>query len=286
MFSPSQRSAYIRLMRIDKPIGTYLVCWPMLWALWIAGNGHPDAFIVTIFLLGAFTMRSAGCVINDYADRHVDGAVKRTSQRPLVTGEIRPRQALILFATLITVALILVLMLNALTVQLAIAAAMLATLYPFIKRWSNLPQCVLGLAFAWSIPMAFAAVNNTVPVEAFLLFFATVSWVIAYDTMYAIVDRDDDLRIGVKSTAILFGDYDQTIILLLHGIMFALLYGLGVRLEAGLFYYLGLAGALALVAYQHYIMRNRERDGCFQAFLNNHQLGAIIFAGLFLDYAI
>jgi len=286
MFSPSQRSAYIRLMRIDKPIGTYLVCWPMLWALWIAGNGHPDAFIVAVFLLGALTMRSAGCVINDYADRHVDGAVKRTCNRPLVTGEITPRQALTLFAVLITIALILILMLNTLTVVLALAAAMLATLYPFIKRWSHLPQFVLGIAFAWSIPMAFAAVSNTVPVEAFLLFSATVCWVVAYDTMYAIVDRDDDLRVGIKSTAILFGDHDQTIILLLHGIMFALLYWLGLRIGAGFFYYLGLAAALGLVTYQHYIIRNRERDACFQAFLNNHQLGAIIFAGLFLDYAI
>lgn len=273
-------------MRLDKPIGTYLVCWPMLWALWIAGNGHPDAFIVVVFLLGAFIMRSAGCVINDYADRHVDGAVKRTSQRPLVTGDISPRQALNLFAVLIALAFGLVLMLNALTIQLAVAAAMLATLYPFIKRWSNLPQFVLGLAFAWSIPMAFAAVNNHVPIEAFILFIATVCWVVAYDTMYAMVDRDDDLKIGIKSTAILFGDYDQTIILLLHGIMFALLCNLGLRLGAGFFYYLGLAGALALVTYQHYIIRNRERDACFTAFLNNHQLGAIIFAGLFLDYAI
>jgi 4-hydroxybenzoate polyprenyltransferase len=164
-------------------------------------------------------------------------------------------------------------------------AAMLATLYPFIKRWSHLPQFVLGLAFAWSIPMAFAAVHNAVPVEALIVFFATVCWVVAYDTMYAIVDREDDLRIGIKSTAILFGDHDQTIILLLHGIMFALLYALGVRIGAGFFYYLGLAGALALVTYQHYIIRNRERDACFTAFLNNHQLGAIIFAGLFLDYA-
>ncbi|MDQ6975857.1 MAG: 4-hydroxybenzoate octaprenyltransferase [Mariprofundaceae bacterium] len=285
MLIKSKLSAYARLMRVDKPIGTYLVCWPMLWALWIAGSGHPDGFIVFVFLLGAWVMRSAGCVINDYADRHLDARVQRTKNRPLATGEIRSIEALFLFFALISLALMLVLLLNPFTLQLAVAAVLLAAFYPFVKRWSHLPQFVLGIAFAWSIPMAFAAVQNTVPYQAWVLFFATVLWVVVYDTMYAMVDRNDDCNIGVKSTAILFGEHDKTIILALQVLMFSLLYCLGVDQAWGVFYDLGLAIALGLAAYQQYLIRNRERDACFRAFLNNHYLGAAVFFGLFFDYA-
>jgi len=279
-------SAYTRLMRVDKPIGTYLVCWPMLWALWVAGSGHPDGFIVLVFLLGAFIMRSAGCVINDYADRHIDAHIERTKNRPLATGEISSIEALLLFALLIGIALLLVLLLNALTLQLAVAAVLLAVFYPFVKRWSHLPQCVLGIAFAWSIPMAFAAIGNSVPYQAWLIFLATVLWVVAYDTMYAMVDRNDDCHVGVKSTAILFGNHDKTIILLLQLTMFSLLYGLGVDQGWGVFYHLGLTTAAGFAGYQQYLIRHRERDACFHAFLNNHYLGAAIFLGLFIDYAV
>ncbi len=279
-------SAYARLMRVDKPIGTYLVCWPMLWALWIAGKGHPDGFIVLVFLLGAFIMRSAGCVINDYADRHVDAHIERTKNRPLVTGEISSVEGLVLFAVLIAIAFLLVLLLNPFTLKLAIAAVLLAAFYPFVKRWSHLPQFVLGVAFAWSIPMAFAAIQNTVPYPAWIIFLATLLWVVAYDTMYAMVDRNDDCQIGVKSTAILFGSHDKTIILLLQTAMFSLLYGLGIDQCWGVFYYLGLMTAVCFAAYQQYLIRNRERAACFDAFLNNHYLGAAIFFGLFMDYAI
>ncbi|OIO67166.1 MAG: 4-hydroxybenzoate octaprenyltransferase [Zetaproteobacteria bacterium CG_4_9_14_3_um_filter_49_83] len=275
-----------RLMRVEKPIGTYLVSWPMLWALWIAGAGHPDAFIVAIFLAGAFLMRSAGCVINDYADRDIDGAVERTSGRPLATGEATTTEALVLFVLLILAAFLLVLLLNALTIQLSFAAVLLAALYPFMKRITHLPQLFLGMAFAWSIPMAFAAVTNQLPLAAWLLFIATVCWVIAYDTMYAMVDRDDDLEIGVKSTAILFGRYDRHIIVALQVSMLLLLLALGFMLNAGIFYYLGLLVALGFSLYQQRLIYHRQKQACFQAFLNNHYLGAVIFLGLFLDYAV
>jgi len=275
-----------RLMRVEKPIGTYLVSWPMLWALWIAGAGHPDAFIVAIFLAGAFLMRSAGCVINDYADRDIDGAVERTSGRPLATGEATTTEALVLFVLLILAAFLLVLLLNALTIQLSFAAVLLAALYPFMKRITHLPQLFLGMAFAWSIPMAFAAVTNQLPLAAWLLFIATVCWVIAYDTMYAMVDRDDDLEIGVKSTAILFGRYDRHIIVALQVSMLLLLLALGFMLNAGIFYYLGLLVALGFSLYQQRLIYHRQKQACFQAFLNNHYQGADIFLGLFLDYAV
>ncbi|MDX8408306.1 MAG: 4-hydroxybenzoate octaprenyltransferase [Mariprofundaceae bacterium] len=278
-------NAYGRLMRVDRPIGTYLVAWPMLWALWVAGDGHPDAFIVVLFLLGAFLMRSAGCVINDFADRKIDGAVERTRERPLAAGEVSAMEALLLFAVLGLVALLLVLLMNRLTIELAFAAMVLAVVYPFMKRFTNLPQLFLGAAFAWSIPMAFAAVSNQVPTMAWLLFAATILWVIAYDTMYAMVDREDDLKIGVKSTAILFGRHDRLIIGLLQTGMLTLLLVAGLQLDLGMFFYAGLLGAAGLSAYQQTLIRERERQACFQAFLNNHYLGMLIFLGLFLDYA-
>jgi len=205
-------AVYGRLMRVDKPIGTYLVIWPMLWALWVAGAGHPDAFVVFVFLTGAFLMRSAGCVINDFADRNIDLYVQRTQGRPLATGEASPAEAIALFALLVLAAFLLVLLMNTLTIQLAFAAVGLAVIYPFMKRFTHLPQVFLGVAFAWGIPMAFAAVTGSVPTIAWLMVLANICWVVAYDTMYAMVDRDDDLEIGVKSTAILFAQYDRFII--------------------------------------------------------------------------
>jgi 4-hydroxybenzoate polyprenyltransferase len=273
-------------MRLDKPIGIYLVMWPTLWALWIAGDGYPGAAIVCIFLAGATLMRSAGCVINDYADRRIDQHVERTRDRPLATGEVAAWEALLLFGVLVLAALLLVLFLDPLTIQLAFAAVGLAVLYPFMKRYTHLPQVFLGVAFAWSIPMAFAAVAGTVPKIAWLLFFATVAWVVAYDTMYAMVDRNDDLRIGVKSTAILFGRHDRLIIAALQLAKLGLLYVVGTQLGLGIAWYCGLAGAAALALYQQWLIRERERAACFRAFLNNHYVGALVFAGLFLDYAL
>lgn len=277
---------YGRLMRVDKPIGTYLVIWPMLWALWIAADGHPDGTIVLVFLAGAFLMRSAGCVINDFADRRIDLHVERTRGRPLATGEATPGEALLLFLVLVAVAGVLLLLLNALTVKLAFAAVGLAVLYPFMKRYTHLPQLFLGVAFAWSIPMAFAAVNARVPLPAWLLLLATVAWVVAYDTMYAMVDREDDLRIGVKSTAILFGRRDRAIIAVLQLVMLGMLGGIGIMLGLGAWFYLGLSGAGLLALYQQWLLRDRERQACFRAFLNNNYSGMVIFAGLFLDYAL
>jgi len=277
---------YKRLMRTDRPIGTYLVAWPMLWALWIAGSGHPDAYIVAVFLMGAFLMRSAGCVINDFADRKIDGHVERTRERPMAKGEIRSREALLLFAALVLIAFLLVLTMNRLTIQLAFVALVLAVIYPFMKRFTHLPQVFLGAAFAWSIPMAFAAVGETVPATAWLLFAATVMWVVAYDTMYAMVDRDDDLKLGVKSTAILFGKQDRLIIGLFQLGMLALLVLIGYKFSLGSPYYIGLLAAAGLAIYQQKLIQQRERQACFQAFLNNHYLGALIFFGLFADYAL
>lgn len=283
----SERMAvYGRLMRVEKPIGTYLVAWPMLWALWMAGSGHPDASIVFIFLAGAFLMRSAGCVINDFADRDIDAHVERTRSRPLATGEASPREALALFGTLALAAFLLVMLLNTLTLQLAFVGIGLAILYPFMKRITHLPQFFLGAAFSWAIPMAFAAVLGEVPLIAWVMLLANVSWVVAYDTMYAMVDRDDDLRIGVKSTAILFGRHDRLIVGILQFNMLLLLTVIGSIAGLGIVYYCGLLAAAATFAYQQVLIRERERESCFTAFLNNHYSGALVFIGLFLDYAL
>ncbi|MBF0282432.1 MAG: 4-hydroxybenzoate octaprenyltransferase [Zetaproteobacteria bacterium] len=276
---------YGRLMRVEKPIGTYLVMWPMLWALWIAAEGHPDGFVVLLFLLGAFLMRSAGCVINDIADRNVDGHVARTKLRPLAAGEIRTKEALALFIVLLLMAAGLLLFLNDLTKMISIGAVVLAILYPFMKRVTHLPQIFLGAAFAWSIPMAFSAIQAGVPLIGWVLLLATICWVVAYDTMYAMVDRDDDLKIGVKSTAILFADYDRLIIGILQLAMLALLILVGFMVGLGILYYFGLVLAAGLGIYQQLLIQHRQREACFQAFLNNHYLGGWVFAGLFLDYA-
>lgn len=272
--------AYALLMRMDKPIGTYLLLWPTLWGLWVAAEGIPPASILFIFVAGVFLTRSAGCVINDYADRKVDGHVKRTAQRPIPAGLVSPKEALILFTALMSCAFILVLFTNLLTILLSAGGLFLAACYPFMKRYTHLPQVVLGAAFAWAVPMAFAAVQGEVPLMAWLIYTATLLWTVAYDTMYGMVDRDDDLRIGVKSTAILFGDADKLIVGMLQALTFLSLLILGIRLDFSLIYYLVLVLASGLFIYQQYIIRDRDRDACFRAFLNNHYFGLLVFLGI------
>ncbi|MCU5780892.1 UbiA prenyltransferase [Alcanivorax balearicus MACL04] len=275
---------WIQLMRLDRPIGSMLLMWPTLWALWIAADGTPSLKNIVIFVLGVFVMRAAGCVINDFADRDFDGSVERTRQRPLATGALSAKQALGLFVGLLFIALILVLFLNRFTFWLAFGGLGLAILYPFTKRFTNLPQVVLGAAFSWAIPMAFGAETASVPPIAWLLFIINLLWTVAYDTEYAMCDREDDLKIGIKSTAILFGDLDKVIIGILQGLVLAGLVLVGLRLGFGLPWYLGLLGALALFVHQQWRIRYRERWPCFHAFLNNHWVGACVFVGLFLQY--
>ncbi len=277
---------FFRLMRLDKPIGTLLLLWPTLWALWLSAEGVPNLGVLAIFVTGVVLMRSAGCVINDYADRRFDGHVKRTCMRPIVTGKITEKEVLTLFAGLVLISFILVLMTNPLTIGLSFAALALAVIYPYMKRHTHLPQVVLGAAFGWSIPMAWAAQTGELTAITWLLFTANLLWTVAYDTQYAMVDRDDDLRIGIKSTAILFGELDTLInavlqILALVGLLFV-----GAKLSLGWFYYLGLVGAAGLFVYQYRLTRTRDRDGCFKAFLNNHWVGMTIFAGIFGNYLI
>ena len=275
---------YFLLMRLDRPIGIFLLLWPTLWALWIAAQGVPDSRVLVVFVTGVILMRSAGCVINDIADRDIDPHVRRTRQRPIASGQVSVSEALKLFAALCTLAFILVLMMNRLTILLAFVGAFLAATYPFVKRYTYLPQVYLGMAFGWSVPMAFAAQTGAVPVMAWLVFIATVLWATAYDTLYAMVDREDDLRIGVKSTAILFAEADRVIIAIIQGLLLLVLLLIGLRLQLGGFYYTGLLIALALTVYQQYLIRERQPDLCFRAFLNNNWLGAAVFAGLVLSY--
>ncbi|HEX5515929.1 MAG TPA: 4-hydroxybenzoate octaprenyltransferase [Gammaproteobacteria bacterium] len=277
-------SPYIRLMRLDRPIGNFLLMWPMLWALWIAAEGVPPLAVLVVFLLGMLLMRAAGCVINDYADRDFDGHVKRTVARPLAQGEIPPRHALILFVGLCLVAFGLVLLLNRLTIYMSFAGAALAALYPFMKRHTYLPQLVLGAAFGWAVPMAFTAIAGATPPIAWLIFIAAVLWALIYDTQYAMVDRDDDLKIGVKSTAILFGEADRLIIGILQGLMLVCLLLIGQKAELSGIYYLTVAVAAGMFGYQQYLIRDRSREGCFKAFLNNNYLGGAVFAGVLLHY--
>lgn len=278
-------TGYARLMRLDRPIGVFLLLWPTLWALWVAGAGRPDPAVCAVFVLGVLLMRSAGCVINDFADRGIDPHVTRTRHRPLARGQVTPREALILFAILCLLAFALVLTMNRLTVLLSFAGAALAATYPFMKRYTDLPQIYLGLAFGWAVPMAFAAQTGAVPEAAWLLYLATLLWTTAYDTMYAMVDREDDLRIGVRSTAILFGAADRLMVGLLQVGTLLVLLLLGFRLRLGAGYYAGLAAAAVLAAYQQYLIRARDPARCFRAFLNNNWFGAAVFAGLALHYA-
>ena len=275
---------YLKLMRADKPIGTLLLLWPTLWALWIAAGGIPQWHLLAIFVLGTFLMRSAGCVINDFADRNFDAHVKRTAQRPLATGAVSRREALMLCGILCALAFILVLFTNRLTILLSFGAVMLAGLYPFMKRYTQMPQLVLGAAFGWGIPMAFAAQSNALPAGCWVLFIANLLWTVAYDTFYAMVDRDDDIKIGVKSTAILFGDDDRLITGMLQACTLMALALVGSQFKLGYWYFVALIGAAALFIYQQYLIRFRQREACFRAFLHNNWVGATIFAGIFLHY--
>ena len=277
---------FVQLMRLNRPIGILLLLWPTWWALWLAAEGLPKTSVLLIFTAGVVLMRSAGCVVNDFADRNVDGHVKRTAQRPMPSGRVSTREALLLFTALVTVSFALVLMTNPLTIMLSFGGVLLASTYPFMKRYTHLPQVVLGAAFGWSIPMAYAAQSGAVPTTAWLLFIANLLWTVAYDTQYAMVDRDDDLKIGIKSTAILFGDLDNVINLSLQMLFLLCMVMLGAQLDVGILYYLGLVGALALFAYQYRLTRHRERMPCFKAFLNNNWVGSIIFAGIALDLMI
>lgn len=272
------------LMRLNKPIGIFLLLWPTLMALWIAGQGHPNPFIVCIFVAGVFVMRSAGCVINDFFDQKFDSKVSRTQKRPLVLHKVSPKDAIILFAVLIILAFILVLQLNITTILYSFAALLLATLYPLMKRYTHLPQVVLGAAFAWSIPMAFAALEQPLIPSAWILYAATLLWVVAYDTQYGMVDREDDLKIGVKSTAILFGRLDRIMIILLQLLSLSLFLLLGMHLHFGLYYYAGIIAAALFALYQQNLIKERRPERCFKAFLNNNYLGAALFLGLFLSF--
>ena len=279
-------SLYWKLSRGDRPIGWLLLLWPTWWGLWIAAGGVPPLWTLFVFSAGVWLTRAAGCVINDYADRWLDPHVERTRNRPLATGELRGREALAVFAALMLVAFALVLTMNRLTVLMSVVGVALAASYPYLKRYTHLPQVYLGMAFGWGIPMAFAAVRGEVPAVAWLLYVANILWSTAYDTWYAMVDREDDLKMGSKSTAILFGDLDLVAIGVLYALMFAALALAGQRAGLGLWYYAGLLVALALVVYEFIIARGRERERCFRAFLHNHWVGLTIFAGLALDYLL
>ena len=276
---------YARLMRLDRPVGIYLLLWPTLWALWIAADGVPDPLILVVFVLGVILMRSAGCVINDYADRKIDGKVERTRDRVLVAGYLPAKEALVLFAVLCAVAFLLVLLMNGLTIMLSFVGVLLAAIYPFMKRWTYLPQVVLGMAFAWAIPMAFAAQTGEIPQVAWLLYIATVLWATAYDTMYAMVDRKDDQLIGVKSTAILFGSADRLMIGMLQLLALIVMLIVGNQLELGAFYFIGILLAAIFAIYQQLLISKRHPRNCFKAFLNNNWFGAAIFGGILLHYA-
>lgn len=275
---------YGLLIRLDRPIGTLLLLWPTLWALWIAGEGRPDPVVFSFFVTGVFLMRSAGCAINDYADRRIDPHVSRTRNRPLAAGQLHAGEALAVFAVLILLAFVLVLQTNRLTLQLAFGGASLAALYPFMKRWTALPQYVLGVAFAWAVPMAFAAQTGTVPGLAWVLFASVVLWTAAFDTLYAMVDREDDLKIGVRSTAILFAGWDRVAIAVMQILALAGLLLAGRMAGLGYWYGLGLAGAALSVMYQQWLIVDRDPARCFQAFLTNNSLGALVFAGIALHY--
>ncbi|MEB5972272.1 4-hydroxybenzoate octaprenyltransferase [Pantoea dispersa] len=279
----SKWQAYRRLMRIDKPIGTLLLLWPTLWALWLSGMAIPPLSVLVVFVLGVFVMRAAGCVINDYADRNVDGHVKRTAARPLASGAVSEKEAKLLFAGLGLLAFLLVLTMNRMTILLSFGGLALAWVYPFMKRYTHLPQVVLGAAFGWAIPMGWAAVSESLPFVCWLVFLANICWTVAYDTQYAMVDRDDDLKIGVKSTAILFGRYDKLIIGLLQLAALGLMALVGILLHLNGAFYWSLLLAGGLFVHQQKLIAGRERELCFQAFLNNNYVGLVLFIGVLLN---
>ena len=279
-------NAYIRLMRLNKPIGTYLLLWPTYWALFLSAKGWPDIDLLIIFTLGVLVMRSAGCVINDYADRNIDQNIARTKDRPLITGEVSPKAALRLFVFLLIIAFGLVLLTNALTIQLSLIALALATLYPFTKRWTHLPQVVLGLAFGMSVPMAFSAQTGSIPVSAGWIFLATIVWTLIYDTFYAMADRDEDIKIGLKSTAILFAKYDQIFITFLQILLIIVFVVIGNLFDLGSIYYFSLVIILIFMVYHQFLMKKRQKELFFKAFLNNNFIGMTAFIGIFLSVVI
>ena len=275
---------YWLLARFDRPIGILILLWPALWALWVAGDGKPDLRVLIVICLGVVLMRAAGCVINDYADRDFDPHVERTRQRPIAAGKVKPKEALMVFVVLCLCAFGLVLLLNVYTIMLSFIAAFLAASYPFMKRYTQLPQAYLGIAFGWAVPMSFSAQLDSIPAVAWVMYLAVVLWALVYDTMYAMVDKDDDLKIGVKSTAILFGAYDRQIMAILQLIILALLIAIGLIQHLSWPYYGGLLVAAGLFAYQQKLIFHRDKTLCFKAFLNNNWFGMTVFAGLAMAY--
>lgn len=284
-FLTERLQQYYLLARFDRPIGTLILLWPSLWALWVAGNGKPDARVLTAICLGVVLMRAAGCVINDYADRDFDPHVARTQQRPIAAGKVSPKEALAVFVVLCLLAFVLVLQLNLYTILLSFVAVFLAASYPFMKRYTHLPQAYLGIAFGFAVPMSFSAQLNAIPPVAWVMYLAVVLWALVYDTMYAMVDKDDDVKIGVKSTAILFGAYDRHIMAVLQVCIIGLLLAVGEMQHLGGSYYAGLAVAAGLFAYQQTLIVNRDKALCFKAFLNNNWFGVAVYAGLVLAYS-
>jgi len=277
---------YWLLARFDRPIGILILLWPALWALWVASDGRPDILVLIVICLGVVLMRAAGCVINDYADREFDPHVERTKQRPIVAGKVTPKEALIVFVVLCLCAFGLVLMLNIYTIALSFIAAFLAASYPFMKRYTHLPQAYLGIAFGWAVPMSFTAQINSIPAVAWVMYLAVVLWALVYDTMYAMVDKDDDLKIGVKSTAILFGAYDRHIMAMLQIIILGLLIAVGQMKQLSWPYYGGLLMAAGFSVYQQKLIFHRKKSLCFKAFLNNNWFGMAVFGGLVMDYLL
>jgi 4-hydroxybenzoate polyprenyltransferase len=280
----SRLDLYARLIRFEKPIGLYLLLWPTLWALAVAAEGSPDGWVLFVFVCGVFLMRSAGCAINDYADRDIDLHVTRTRERPLTSGKIAPKEGLAVFAVLAVIAFLLVLTLNRFTIQLSVVGIVLAASYPYMKRFHYLPQVHLGAAFGWAVPMAFAALTGAVPKQAWLLYVAAMVWAVAYDTMYSMVDREDDLKLGIKSTAILFGDYDRGMIAFFQLLFLLALVLIGVDLQFTGVYYLALGVAALLLGYEQFLIADRVPAHCFAAFLHNHWIGAVVFAGIMGHY--
>lgn len=275
---------YLQLVRLDKPVGILLLLWPTLIALWLAAGGWPDPLVLFVFVVGVILMRSAGCAINDYADRKIDAKVKRTQHRPLTSGKITEKETLLVFASLSLMAFILVLFMNELTIWMSLVGIVLAVSYPFMKRYHYLPQIHLGAAFGWAAPMAYTAQANEVTAITWLVFLATILWATAYDTMYAMVDYDDDIKVGVKSTAVLFGNLDKVFIGIIQILLIFNLILIGHRAELSGFYFLGVTAASVFAAYQQYLIKDRKRELCFQAFLNNNWFGLVLFIGVFLDY--
>ena len=284
--NPPRLWRYIELTRLNRPIGVYLLLWPTLWALWMAAEGWPGWHLLLVFTLGTLLTRSAGCIVNDLTDMRFDGLVKRTKDRVLVTGQVDPIEAALVAGIILFLALLLALTTNIYTVTLSVFAGFIATIYPFMKRHTYLPQAILGIAFSWGIPMAFTAVGNEIPGIAWLLLIANLLWVMAYDTQYAMVDRDDDLRLGIKSTAILFADLDRHMIGILQVAFLLTMLLIPRTLDLSIWYYLGLSAGTGFFVYQHYLTWNRSREGCFEAFLNNHWVGLCIFAGIFVHYVL